>query len=392
MSASRRPSKRLITTLRHRSGWASDTKVHKGEHQSRAQAEGAGATRALGYNQSSMRVVAQEQMAGNSAKVGQEFGALVSGCGAYKTDCVHIALAGSDRVRWLNGMVTNNVRDLAVGHGVYAFMLNPQGKIQADLYAFNLGESLVVETQRAQLETVLQIFDRYIIMDEVEVDNLNGKVQIIKVTGPKSEEVLATAGLHGHELRPLQFAEVEWNGVQLTLVRGDHPCVPSYELWASGKHAEQVWKALLEAGAQEVHEDALEIFRIACGVPKFGVDIRQRDLPQETGQDRALNFSKGCYIGQEIVERIRSRGAVHRVLAGFEIEGLAPSPGLRIQGEGKDIAELTSVAALPASDRTLALGYGRREFMMPGKEFVVGETKLRVALLPFSSISETAKN
>ena len=334
-----------------------------------------------------MRAIAQdEQAVGSSTNVGQEFQALASGCGVYKTDRAQIALTGSDRVRWLNGMVTNNVRDLAVGHGVYAFVLNPQGKIQADLYAFNRGESLIVETERAQLETVLQLFDRYIIMDDVEVENLKGKGQVFSVIGPKSEVVLAAAGLHDHELRPLQFADVDWNGVKLTLVRGDNPCVPSYEVWTAEQSGEQVWKVLLQAGAEEVHEDALEVFRIACGVPKFGVDIRQRDLPQETGQDRALNFSKGCYIGQEIVERIRSRGAVHRVFTGFEIEGPAPSPGLRVQDEGKDIAELTSVAAVPASDRTLALGYGRREFMTPGKEFVAGETKLRVAKLPFSGI------
>src|ERR1700746_1911393 len=102
----------------------------------------------------------------------REFHALVSGCGIYRVDRAHIALTGSDRVRWLNGMVTNNIRDLAVGHGVYAFLLNPQGKIQSDLYAFNRGESLVVETDASQVETVLQIFDRYIIMDDVEVENL----------------------------------------------------------------------------------------------------------------------------------------------------------------------------------------------------------------------------
>jgi len=102
-----------------------------------------------------------------------------------------MSLTGSDRVRWLNGMVTNNVRDLAVGQGVYAFLLNPQGKIQADLCAFNRGESLVVETENAQVETVLQIFDRYIIMDDVEVENLTGKVAVIGVAGPKSGAALA---------------------------------------------------------------------------------------------------------------------------------------------------------------------------------------------------------
>src|SRR5438876_10916013 len=128
-----------------------------------------------------------EQTVAISAEIRKEFQALTSGCGVFKLDRAHIALTGADRVRWLNGMVTNNIRDLAVGQGIYAFLLNPQGKIQADLYAFNRGETLLVSAERAQVETILQIFDRYIIMDDVEVENLTGKFKVIGVAGPKSE-------------------------------------------------------------------------------------------------------------------------------------------------------------------------------------------------------------
>jgi aminomethyltransferase len=183
---------------------------------------------------------------------------------------------------------------------------------------------------------------------------------------------------------PLQIASTQWNGFEVTFIRGDNPRVPNYEIWVAAQHGQQLWDALLEK-APEIHEEALETLRVACGIPKFGVDIRQKDLPQETAQERALNFSKGCYIGQEIVERIRSRGAVHRMLTGFEIEGAVPAPGFRIQHEGKDVAELTSVAIVPTAEatRTVALGYGRKELMVPGKEYVTGETRLRVSRLPF---------
>ena len=144
----------------------------------------------LRYNQSSMGIAAQDEPV-QSVGLRAEFQALVSGCGIYKLDRAQIALTGSDRVRWLNGMVTNNIRDLAVGQGMYAFLLNPQGKIQADLYAFNRGESLVVETESAQVEAVLQIFDRYIIMDDVEVENASAKIAVIGLAGPKCEAVLA---------------------------------------------------------------------------------------------------------------------------------------------------------------------------------------------------------
>jgi len=338
-----------------------------------------------------MRVETQDERAklGISGNVRRQFHALVSGSGIFRLDRAQITLTGADRVRWLNGMVTNNIRDLAVGRGIYAFLLNPQGKIQADLYAFNRGESLVVETDSTQIETVLQIFDRYIIMDEVEVENLAGKIAVIGVAGPRSREVIESLGPSSvQHLGSLQFSEIELRGQKIRVVRGDNPSVPNYELCVEATGSQNLWDSLLQGGAQEISADTLDIFRVACGISQFGVDIRQKDLPQETGQERALNFNKGCYVGQEIVERIRSRGAVHRMFAGFEIEGAVPSSGFRVQQEGKDVAEITSVAVVPTAEgeRILALGYGRKELMAPGKEYVAGETKLRVAALPFAGI------
>src|SRR5215467_15824911 len=119
-----------------------------------------------------------------SADVREEFTALTTTCGVFRLDRKYVALSGADRVRWLNGMVTNNIRDLAANSGVYAFLLNPQGKIQADLYAFNRGERIVVETDSAQLETILEIFDRYIIMDDVGIEHL--PCAVIGLAGPTS--------------------------------------------------------------------------------------------------------------------------------------------------------------------------------------------------------------
>src|SRR5438045_2413383 len=190
----------------------------------------------LRYNRIVMRAVAPEERSqASSADVRREFQTLITSCGLYKPERGQIALTGSDRVRWLNGMVTNNVRDLVVGQGIYAFLLNPQGKIQADLYAFNRGESIVVETESKQAETILQIFDRYIIMDEVEVEHLPGKVAV-GVAGPKSAEVL---GEHAKEMQSLQVAKTQWNGFEVTVVRGDNPGVPNYEIWAEAQDAQK---------------------------------------------------------------------------------------------------------------------------------------------------------
>src|ERR1700736_4498752 len=139
------------------------------------------------------------------AKVRTEFGALLSGCGIYDLSArAKIALTGGDRVRWLNGMVTNNIRDLAVGHGVYAFLLNPQGHILGDLYAYNRGESITVDTDSAQAEKVLATFDHYIIMDDVEVTNLTEQITALGIAGPKSLGVLRAAGIEVSETKPLE--------------------------------------------------------------------------------------------------------------------------------------------------------------------------------------------
>jgi folate-binding protein YgfZ len=325
----------------------------------------------------------------DSSEVRSEFGALLSGAGVYDLSSkAKIALTGGDRMRWLNGMVTNNIRDLAVGRGVYAFLLNPQGHILGDLYAYNRGESLIIDTDQTQSETLLATFDHYIIMDDVEVANVSDKVTAVGIAGPKSLEVLRAAGFTLPELEPLQFVDVTWQGVVVTIVRADNASVRTYEAWLSPHQVTLLRDALKKAGATPVNTASLELLRIAAGIPRYGQDIRERDLPQETEQQRAVHFSKGCYIGQEIVERIRSRGNVHRKFTGFEVQGALPAVGTKIQADGRDVGEITSVASLPVADREclVALGYIRREIATPGKQFQIGDTQLSVAALPFSDV------
>src|ERR1700676_815222 len=146
--------------------------------------------------------------------VGAEFQALVSNSGVYERSVrAKISLTGADRVRWLNGMVTNNIRDLAAGSGIYAFLLNPQGHILGDLYAYNRGESITVDTDSAQAEKVLATFDHYIIMDDVEVTNLSEQLTALGIAGPKSRDVLSAAGFTIPEMPPLQAQSVTWHGL-----------------------------------------------------------------------------------------------------------------------------------------------------------------------------------
>ena len=314
-----------------------------------------------------------------------EFQALLSGCGLYDLNWrAKIAVTGGDRVRWLNGMVTNNVRDLVPGHGVYAFLLNAQGRIQADLYAFQRGDSLLVDTERAQREKVLQLFDRYIIADDVEIADVSDKLTAVGVTGPESRHVLECAGIAVPDFAHLQFADVAWQQKTITLLRSGEEARESWQVWVAPEHAGELWDVLRQAGARPTGTTALNLFRISRGIPQFGVDIRERDLPQETGQTRALNFTKGCYLGQEIVERIRSRGAVHRQFTAFAVEGTLPEPGAKVLADEKEVGEITSgaILPLPGGDRPVALGYLRRE--AAGKDLRAGTAKLKPASLPLA--------
>jgi len=331
--------------------------------------------------------VAEYRGATTAARFGDppgEFAALRSACGVYDLGFrAKLSLTGGDRVRWLNGMVTNNIRDLAVGRGVYAFLLNPQGHILGDLYAYNRGDSTDIDTDCGQAEKILASFDHFIIMDDVEVTNLGEKLTALGIAGPEAATVLSTAGFTIPEMQPLQAQAAIWSETACTLVRGEDEQRISYEIWIAPQSVHPLWDALRAAGATAVGSDALELQRIVSGIPTYGVDIRERDLPQETEQARALNFSKGCYVGQEIVERIRSRGAVHRKFTGFVTEGAAQvAAGAKIVAGEKEVGEITSSAYLQAADKTVALGYIRREVGVPGREVMIGTARATVVALP----------
>jgi folate-binding protein YgfZ len=326
--------------------------------------------------------------AADFGNVRAEFEALVADAGVYDLGWrAKIGVSGTDRTRWLNGMITHNVRDLAEGRGLYAFLLNPQGRILADFYAYNHGSSFLIDTDQSQVRKVLEIFDHYIIMDDVEVA-INEKLTAIGIAGPKARHVLHTAGVEFPELESLQYHDSTWRNTDVSIIRGDNPSVENYELWLAPANVHLLWESLIAAGAKPAGTAALELLRIASGIPRYAHDIREKDLPQETGQQRALHFAKGCYIGQEIVERIRSRASVHRSFTGFEIRGPLPNPGIKIQADGKDVGEITSAASLPTAggELSVALGYLRREAALLGKQLQAGNATATVANLPFAEV------
>ena len=314
----------------------------------------------------------------------EELNALRSGCGIFDLNWrALIQVTGKDRVRWLHNMVTNNVRDLQPNRGNYNFVLNAQGRILADLYVFNRGESLLIETDRSQVEALLPTIKRFIIMDKVELGDGVDTMAAIGIVGPKAAQILAAVGTDVTGMQPLEIRDFNLAGVAVQVISGPEQKSEWFELWVDPAQASAIARRLTEAGAQPVGAEALEVWRVLHGIPQFGKDIRDRDLPQETGQTQALSFNKGCYIGQEIVERIRSRGQVHRKFAGFEFKGKAPAIG-KFESEGRTFAELTSVASVPGTSSTLGLGYVRLDAVPSGGMIELNGCKTKIVDLPFA--------
>jgi len=290
------------------------------------------------------------------------FGAAVHDLGWLR----RVALRGEDRFRWLSGMVTNTVNELAPNAGAWNLVLNAQGRIQGDLHVWRDNDELDLILAAGQYEKLLAHLERFIIMDDVEL--LPQNETALGLSGPLAGVLLERLGLPAPS-EPMTTARANWNGPPMRIARAYGVLVPHYELWMQ---AAQLPAALVEAGALPVGAAALESFRIAEGIPAYGIDIAERDLPQETSQLRALSFSKGCYQGQEIVERIRSRGSVHRHLRLLELFGPVPAAGseLTLNG-GVNAGQITSAAELPLAvgHRIFALAMMRGEAELRSQSF-----------------------
>jgi folate-binding protein YgfZ len=301
----------------------------------------------------------------------RETAALLSGAAVHDLGWLRrVSVRGEDRFRWLSGMVTNMVNDLGENAGAWNLVLNAQGRIQGDLHVWRDGESLELEIAADQYEKLLAHLDHFIIMDDVELVPRSVPAAedssfrtALGLTGPLATGVLARLGLPAPS-EVLTAANGTWNGREVRVVRAYGLLAPHFALWVQSAEIPALWAALIEASAIPVGAASLEAFRIAEAIPAYGIDIVERDLAQETSQMRALHFSKGCYLGQEIVERIRSRGSVHRHLLPLEIFGPLPAAGTKLTLEdGTSAGHITSAAELPLTTgaRLFALGMIRGE-------------------------------
>ena len=278
-------------------------------------------------------------------------------------DLGFIRVTGDDRVRWLNGMATNSIQALEENQGCYSFFLNAQGRIQGDATCWLLRDSILLETTRTQVATLIAHLERFIIMDDVELADITSERLGLLLIGPQAPEILERLGLPTPP--PLRMIHSTFETSPIDLAHQHSPLVERFELWSTADTIAKITNALKKMALSEAGSDALECLRLLEGTPLYGTDIRAKELPQETNQTRALHFAKGCYLGQEIVERIRSRGNVHRVLSAFTVTGPLPPAGtpLFVEDPGKAVGEITSAARISRPSGTLipALGYVRRE-------------------------------
>ncbi|HEY1808321.1 MAG TPA: folate-binding protein [Acidobacteriaceae bacterium] len=298
--------------------------------------------------------------------VATEVEALVRSAGVFDLGYrTFLRATGKDRVRWLNGMITQTVKGLGPGQTGYTLVLSPQGRIQGDGEVLFYEDHLELETDRSQVEHLLGHLRRFIIMDDVQLQELDAARTLLGIAGPRAAEILAQLGATVPE--PGTFRTARLADVEVTMVAGYGPVAPRWEIQVPDEHVLTVWNALVAAGATACGTEALEMLRVLQGVAAFNVDFNDKQLPQETNLYRALNFTKGCYIGQETVERIRARATLHRALRQFELQGEKPAtgPGEKVElraGESA-VGELTSVARidLPGWSKTVALGIARTE-------------------------------
>ncbi len=299
------------------------------------------------------------------------------------TDRAFLRITGPDATRWLNGMVSNSIQALQPGEGNYNFLLNAQGRIQGDATIYREttdgAPTFLLETDSPQLETIHQTLDRFIIMDDVELTPLEDLSGIL-VAGPQALAIVMAIGTANHQAVPcspaaqappaqtIHLKETSYSGAPVWLIQAFSPLIPRFEIWSDPSTIASILAELKDAHVLPVSAAELEWLRILEARPQYGVDIRNtetaRDLPQETAQAHALHFAKGCYLGQEIVERIRSRGQVHRRFTAFRLTGELPATiPAPLEAGGKPAGELTSAALVPLAEGPVlaALGYVRQE-------------------------------
>ncbi len=268
-----------------------------------------------------------------------------------------LELMGPDRERFFGGMVTAAVESLEPGRGVFGFITDVRGRILASAAVLALEDRLWLEIPKGRGRTIIEHLEKYIVTDQVEILPL-GDMASVRVAGPKSAKVLADLGATAARdlTGPWSHGQVEILDYQARLVREGHSPVPAFSLWQSSAIAPLMAEDLAEAGIPQAGIEATEALRIEQGHPLWGIDYDDSNLPQETGIEDAVDYEKGCYLGQEIVARIHYRGQPARKMCRLVFEsGHKPTAGAEIEFDGRAAGTVTSVSPSCCDDAAIGL-------------------------------------
>ena len=284
---------------------------------------------------------------------------------------LQIAVSGQDRAAYLQGLLTNDIQSLTPGTGCYSAWLTPQGRMLTDLHVLESGGMVLLDVPAEALEATIQRLDQFIFTEDVQVGSMAESLTGVWLHGPRAPGVLEQVlqGAHGladwPEYRHTQF---EFGGHPVSVVRISQIGVPGYCVYLEQSQEKALVSALEAAGAAAVPAEAIDIARVEAGYPVFGVDMTDDTIPLEAGiEHRAISFTKGCYVGQEVIIRVlhRGHGRVARRLVALNITGTTPTRGAKVYSGDREIGTVTSAANSPRSG-AIALGYLHRDFVAPG--------------------------
>jgi folate-binding protein YgfZ len=285
-----------------------------------------------------------------------------------------IRVTGEDRARLLHAMTTNDVQALQLEGGCYLFFLNAQGRILADANLFCFADHLLLDIEPETRTRIYEHLDRYIIADDVLLEDQTELIATIAVEGPAASQVLSGLG------SPLPEQPCSWTAWETRVVaRVDSTGAGGFFVFLPAPEKSDFLGRLTEAGAVPASADDARTVRIEHGRPRYGEEITERYLVQETGQMQSVSFSKGCYLGQEIVERVRSRAQIHRVLKRLEIDSTAAPPaGTKLKIGDSDAAEIVSAVYSPSLGKVAALAYVRTQHAEAGTQLSLDSKAARV--------------
>jgi folate-binding protein YgfZ len=293
---------------------------------------------------------------------------------------------GRDRVQYLHNITSNDIKSLAEGRGALALLLNPQGRILAELEIYALAEKLLLRSHAAQREHTLATLKKYIIGSKVEIEDVTESMGSFAIEGPRAAEaVRQICGVEIDALPAMSIQEANIDGNSCRLLRRSHFGADGAEILASREHLAELWRKALAAvrglGGAPAGMAALNALRLEAGVPWFPVDFNDAMIPHEAAVEAThVSFNKGCYTGQEIVERVRSRGQVNRKRVALKFSTSdVPAAGTKLRVGSAEIGFVTSAAYSPSAKAAIGMGYVRREQFAPGSivEFDGGTAEVK---------------